>query len=427
MAQLCVKGNQSFAEYCRQLDVPYQKQGKLVVARNKEEIETLKRLKGQGDANGVRNLDIIDAHAMNRLEPNIRGIAALYSGETAVTAPYLLTIALAENALENGATFFLNTVLKRIKCNRKTPSFQVYTSNGVFTSSYVTNSAGLYADKIAAMAGIKGYRIYPCRGEYYILDKRASFMISRPVYPAPVKAAGGLGVHFTTTVEGVTLIGPSAEYIRKRDDVATTRRVMKLLFDEAKSFLPLVSPQYFIRSYAGLRAKQAPPSEGGFRDYVIEESQTVPNFINLIGIESPGLTASEPIAKMVVDIIDKKEKLNPKTDFNPIRKGILCFEKQDEATKRKLIQQNPDYGEIVCRCEQVTRKEVLDALNNPLGARTLHSIKYRTRAMMGRCQAGYCLHRLIRILKEDFGLSLRDIHLGRKNSYLFTGYRDDVM
>jgi glycerol-3-phosphate dehydrogenase len=362
---------------------------------------------------------------MKRLEPNIQGIAALYSGDTAVTAPYLLTIALAENALENGAAFFLNTEVKRIRC-LGTASFEIQTNRGNFTASYVINSAGLYADKIARMVGIKGYRIYPCRGEYYVLDKNAAFMISRPVYPAPRKDAGGLGVHFTTTVEGVILIGPSAEYIKQRNNVATTRQIMNLLFKEARSFLPLVSPHYFIRSYAGLRAKQAPPSEGGFRDYVIEESKTVPNFINLIGIESPGLTASEPIAKMVVDMIDKKEKLTSKPDFNPLRKGIIRFAEQDEEMKKTLVQQNPDCGEIVCRCEQITRKEVLDALNNPLGARSLNSIKYRTRTMMGRCQGGYCLHRLVQILVEDFGLSPQDICLNGDNSYLFTGYRSSI-
>lgn len=429
MARLCVTGNQMFEAFCRPLDVPYEKQGKLVVARNKEEVDTLNRLKKQGDSNGVRNLAIIDAHDMKTLEPNIQGIAALYSPETAILSPYLLTIALAENALQNGAQFFLNAEVLRIKRKVAVPSlkkiamFEVHTNNGVLSSAYIVNSAGLYADKIAKMAGINGYRLYPCRGEYHILDKNTSSLIARPVYPAPTKGAGGLGVHFTTTVGGVLLIGPSAEYIQKRNNVATTQKIMQLLFKEAQSFLPLVSPTDIIRSYSGLRAKQAPPSEGGFRDYVIEESKIVPNFINLIGIESPGLTSAEPIAKMVTTIIDKKEKLSPKPDFNPIRKGILKFDNQDETTKRRLIQEYSDYGEIICRCENVTRKEVLDALNSPLGARTLNSIKYRTRAMMGRCQGGYCLSRLIGILMQSFGLGLDEIRLASKGSSLFTSYR----
>ncbi|PIE33671.1 FAD/NAD(P)-binding oxidoreductase [candidate division KSB3 bacterium] len=425
MARLCVEGNQTFEAFCRPLDVPYDKQGKLVVARQKNDLPTLERLKKQGDANGVKNLSIIDAREMNRLEPNVQGIAALYSPETAITSPYLLTIALAENALENGTQFFLNTTVDRITPGKKRGSsgFSVSTNRGIFTSDYIINSAGLYADKIAAMVGMRDYRIYPCRGEYHILDKNTSSFISRPVYPAPVKGDGGLGVHFTTTVGGVLLIGPSAEYIRYRDNLATTRRVMKLLFDEAQSFLPFVSPQDIIRSYSGLRAKQAPPSEGGFREYVIEESRTVSNFINLIGIESPGLTASEPIAKMVTAMIDQKETLEKKPDFIPTRPGFLKFSDQNEATQRRLIQQNPDYGEIICRCENITKQEVLDAVRNPLGAKTLNSIKYRTRAMMGRCQGGYCLTRLVDILMQEFGLALEDVLLGEKDSALFTGYR----
>jgi glycerol-3-phosphate dehydrogenase len=175
----------------------------------------------------------------------------------------------------------------------------------------------------------------------------------------------------------------------------------------------------------GLRAKQAPSSEGGFWDFVIEESDTVDNFINLIGIESPGLTAVQPIAKRVVEIINKKERLNPDPRFNPFRKGILRFEEQDEETKKTLIKQDPDYGEIVCRCEKVTKKEILEAINNTLGARILISFKYRTRAMMGRCQGGYCLTRIIGILREYFELSPQEIILKGNNSYLLTGYRSN--
>ena len=423
MARFCVEGNQSFEAFCAPLDAPYEKQGKLVVARNASEREILKRLKAQGDANGVRNLTIIGSHEMKRLEPNVEGIAALYCPETAITSPYLLTIALAENALANGVRFFLNTEVCKIRKRKSSGAFELHTPQGSFRSDYLINSAGLYSDKIAAMAGVKGYRIYPCRGEYHILDKNTSSLISRPVYPAPLKGAGGLGVHFTTTVGGVILIGPSAEYIQKRENFATTRQIMNQLFKEGQSFLPQISAQSIIRSYSGLRAKQAPPSEGGFRDFVIEENPARPGMLNLIGIESPGLTSAEPIAKRVAAWLDRKEKLERKIDFNPVRQGILKFDAQDETTKRELIHKNPDYGEIICRCENITRKEVLDAVRNPLGARSLNSIKYRTRAMMGRCQGGYCLSRLIDILMQECGMSLEDIHLNGPASTMFTGYR----
>jgi glycerol-3-phosphate dehydrogenase len=333
MAQFCVEGNKSFAELCSQLDVPYKKIGKLVVAKKKEEIKELQKLKQQGDANGVDNLQIIYLNEVKRLEPNIEGITALYSPETAITSPYLLTIALAENALNNGVSFFLNTQVKSItKLNNS--HFRIKTNKREFTSSYVVNSAGLYADKIARMAGIKKYRLYPCRGEYHILDKNVSWLINHLIYPVPQAGAGGLGIHLTPTIDGNILVGPSNEYIKIKDNLSTTSPVMKMVSAEARKFLPLISPQYIIRSYSGLRAKQAPSSEGAFWDFVIEESDKVDNFINLIGIESPGLTAAQPIAKRVVEIINKKERLNPDPRFNPFRKGILRFESKTRITER---------------------------------------------------------------------------------------------
>jgi len=424
MAQFCVEGNKSFAELCRQLDVPYKKIGKVVVAQKKEEIEGLKKLKIQGEKNRVDGLQIIDAVELKKIEPNVKGVAGLYSPETAITSPYLLTIALAENALDNGVSFFLNTQVKSIT-RLNDSHFKINTAKGEFISSYVINSAGLYSDRVAHMVETDKYRIYPCRGEYHILDKNASWLINHLVYPVPQTGAGGLGIHLTPTIDGNILIGPSNEYIKSKDNLSVTSSVIKMLSAEAREFLPLISPGYIIRSYSGLRAKQAPSSEGGFWDFVIEESDTVDNFINLIGIESPGLTAAQPIAKRVVEIINKKERLNPNPSFNPSRKGILRFEEQDEETKKTLIKQDPDYGEIVCRCEKVTKKEILEAINNPLGARSLISIKYRTRAMMGRCQGGYCLTRIIEILRENFNLTPREITLKGNNSYLLTGYRNN--
>lgn len=424
MAQFCVEGNKSFAELCSQLDVPFKKIGKLVVAKKKEEIAGLKKLKVQGDKNRVKSLEIINSGEIKRLEPNVLGTAALYSPETAITSPYLLTIALAENALDNGVKFFLNTKVKKIS-NFNSSGFRIITNRGEFISSYIINSAGLYADKIARMAGTKKYHLYPCRGEYHILDKNVSWLINHLVYPVPQAGSGGLGIHLTPTIDGNILVGPSNEYIKRKDNFSSTFKVMKMLFAEAREFLPLILPQYIIRSYSGLRAKQAPSSEGGFWDFVIEESGTVNNFINLIGIESPGLTAAQPIAKRVVEIINKKERLNSNPGFNPFRKGILRFEEQDEETKKTLIKQDPDYGEIVCRCEKVTKKEILEAADNPIEARSLISIKYRTRAMMGRCQGGYCQTRIMEILRESFKLSPQEITLKGNNSYLLTGYRSN--
>jgi len=422
-AQLCLEGNESYALLCQELDVPYKKIGKLVVAKKKEEIKGLKKLKNQGEKNRVKDLQVIDGDKLKKMEPNVKGVAALYSPNTAITSPYLLTIALAENAHGNGVKFFLNTEVTGI--NRDNSVFRVTTNKENFTASYVINSAGLYSDRISRMVGAEKYRIYPCRGEYYVLDKNASWLVNHLVYPVPQPGTGGLGVHITPTVDGNILLGPSNEYIKKKNNLSSTSKIMKMLTSESRSFLPSISSGDVIRSYSGIRAKQTPSSEGGYRDFTIEESKVVDNFINLVGIESPGLTAAQPIAKKVVNIINKKEKLKINSTFTPFRKGILRFEEKDEETKKALIEKDPDYGEVICRCEQVTKKEILEAINNPLGARSLISIKYRSRAMMGRCQGGYCQTRIMEILREFFKFSPQEITLKGNHSSLLTGYRSD--
>ncbi len=422
-AKLCVEGNKTFNKLCREIDVPYKKIGKFVVALKKEEIIELKRLKKQGEENGVEDLQIIDCKELKKMEPNIQGIAALHSPNTAITSPYGLTIALAENAHKNGTTFFLNTKVTGIKKNNS--GFEITTNKDSFKSTYIINCAGLYSDLISRMAGAEKYRIYPCRGEYFILDKNVSNLVNHLVYPVPKAGYGGLGVHITPTVDGNILLGPSNEYIKNKGNLSSTSKVMKMLVSESRDFLPLISNRDIIRSYSGIRSKQAPSSEGGFWDFTIEESKSVNNLINLVGIESPGLTAAQAIAQKVMQIIKDKESLKSNPTFNPFRKGILRFEEQDEETKKTLIEEDPDYGEIICRCEKVTKKEILEAINNPLGARNLNSIKYRSRAMMGRCQGGYCLTRIIELLKEKYHLDPRDITLKGKYSSLFTGYRSN--
>jgi len=218
---------------------------------------------------------------------------------------------------------------------------------------------------------------------------------------------------------------PAVNTLRKRKIFLRLLKVMKMLASESRSFLPSISSKDVIRSYSGIRAKQTPSSEGGYRDFTIEESKAVDNLINLIGIESPGLTAAQPIAKKVVDIINKKEKLKINSTFTPFRKGILRFDEQDEETKKALIEKDPDYGEVICRCEKVTKKEILEAIDNPLGAKDLISIKYRSRAMMGRCQGGYCLTRIIELLREKYNINPQEVTLKGNHSPLLTGYRSD--
>lgn len=416
-ARLNIEGNRLFKELCQELDVPFNFIGKLVVVKDKTEAKDLKILKRRAKVNGVPSVEIIGLEELRQLEPNVEAQAALYLPTAGITLPYLLNIALAENALSNGVKIHLNEEVKAIL--RKSTGFLVKTTKGVYRTRWVINAAGLYADQVAKMVGIKEYRLYPCRGEYHVLDRCFSGLVNRMVYPVPPKASGGKGIHLTPTIEGNILIGPSSEYIGDKRDVGTTSLVAKRLFREARQFVPKLPSGGIIARYAGVRCKLLPSRTPGFIDFLIEESPQVKRFINLIGIESPGLTAAPAIARMVARLIDKRERLRPNPAFSSRRVGIRRFDGCSLEEKSRLVAKDPDYGEIICRCENVTRAELIQAIRNPLGVRTLNGLKYRTRVTMGRCQGGYCLLRIVDILKELY--PDEEITLKGKGSELFSG------
>jgi len=420
-AKLNVEGNSLMRQLCHELGVKIDYTGKLTVASEKKDIKILKTLKSQGEANGVPGLKILNSHEMRQIQGEIRGISALWSPSTGIISPYGLTIALAENAVQNGVLFFLGQ--KVVSINKQEAVFQLRTGTGdSLECNVLINSAGLYADRICRMLGINEYTIYPCRGEYLILDKRLKGSLKVLVYPAPGSDSAGLGIHLTNTVDGNILIGPSNEYINAPDDYATTTKIMAQLKKEGHELLPGISDRDIIRSFSGLRPKQTSPEEKGFRDFIIESRKDMHGFINLLGIESPGLTCSPAIAHMVKDMVGKILSLKKKADFISERsKKPGTFAELDPEKKAELIAHDPDYGEVICRCEQITRHEILEAIENPLGNRTIDGIKYRSRAMMGRCQGGFCLPKIVEILEKDFAYKPEDYILNRSGAYLFSG------
>jgi glycerol-3-phosphate dehydrogenase len=274
------------------------------------------------------------------------------------------------------------------------------------------------------MIGIDKYKLYPCRGEYLILDKKCSGLISSMVYPVPPKVAGVLGVHLTPTPSGNILIGPSAEFINEREDSRTTKEKAQQLIEGAKDLLPSIPLREIIYAFSSVRSKITPPEEKTSRDFIIKEDAE--NFVNMIGMESPGLTSSSAIAKMVAGMIQNSLDMKPKSDFDPVRKRTVPFSEASRAEQAALIKEDSAYGEIVCRCEQVSKREVLDALNNPISEKTIYAVKYRTRAGMGRCHGGFCLPKIVKLLKEEYGLSPEEIKLKNLNSPLFTGKTKDL-
>lgn len=422
-AKLCVEGNRRIKEWIKILNVPFKPTGKVLVAFDEDEVKELYKLKEIGDTNGVEGLEVIKgSDNVEKICPGVGGaIACMYSPATAIFSPYLLTIALAETALLNGVKYFLNC--KIVEVREENGVFKLKDQNGnKYECRWLINSTGVLSAEFSKLLGIDSYRIYPCRGEYLLLDKNLAPLLKMPIYPVPSKEVGGhLGVHITPTVEGPITVGPSAEYIEDPEDYESTPEIMEKLFEGGYKLWPYFKRSDVIRTFSGIRAKPVPPGDKSFYDFVIKEEETVPNFINLIGIESPGLTSAPAIARMVREIIEKKEILTLKEKFIPSSPRFERFEELEEEEKQRRAKEDPRWGEIICRCEKITKREIIEAIQNPLGAKTLASIKYRTRAMMGRCQGGYCMPKIIEILEREFGYKPEDFQLHKEGSWLFSG------
>ena len=246
MAKLCVEGNRLFEGVCRELDIPYKKTGKVLVAFNEDDMKALEGVIAQGKANGCDGLKLIGQDEIRAIAPGIGGIGGMISPNTAIFDPFEFCIAHAENAMDNGVAFSFESEVTAI--SRQDDAFEVTTPKGVFRSRFIVNSAGLYCDKVSAMLGVDDYKIYPCRGQYYILDKVADSLLDIPAYPVPRPGIGGLGVHLTPTIDGNIIIGPSAEYQDEADDYASTADVMEQLFSEAKALLPAIERRHIIGS-----------------------------------------------------------------------------------------------------------------------------------------------------------------------------------
>ncbi len=424
-AKTNVDGRACFEQLHQELHFPMRIDGKLVIAKNDEELPYLEKLLAQGLKNGVKGLAIIDHNQIKHLEPNVEGKYALFSALTGVISPYQFTIALAENAAQNGTHFLFDEGVTECRpaAGKEESNFTIVTSEGNhFKSRWVINAAGLAADKICQLIGEDRYTVCPCKGEYFITDKVPPSVLGRPIYPVPPKHGAGLGVHLTVSIDRNVLIGPSAEYCDSTDDIQNTQATMQVLKNEAYELMPVLRDVPFIRSYVGIRPKLIQTkSRENFADFVIQPNQKFNHFIELVGIESPGLTASPAIAKMIVDMIGAQEKLKNRERWNPERKTTPSFHTLPVEEQVKLADQDPLYREIICRCELVTKREVVDAINNTLGVTTLDAIKRRSRSMMGRCQGGFCSTKIVDIMIREFGIKPEAIRVNNKQSNLFVG------
>lgn len=416
---LCaVEGNAEFDRVARELDVPFKRTGKLIVGFTEEHRQRLEMFRERGERNGVPGLEIIDRRRMDEIDPSAGGNFAMYCPTSGILDPFQYTIALAENAVKNGAEYYLNTEVTGAE--RAEGRHVLHTSRGDYTARWVVNSAGLQSAAVSAMLGIPGYVIRGVKGEYFVLDKKAGAFAKIPVYPAP-NPDNTFDTHATPTVDGNVLVGPDSKITEDFQDYESTQTGMDGLIETGSRMFRHMKREYFIRNFAGIRPKRVDPETGEVQDFLLECRPEVPGVINLVGIESPGLTSALPLARRAVELLKAREALTPNPSFDPVRKGILRFAEQSAGEKARLVRENPDYGEIVCRCECVTRAEILEAIRSPLGARTVNGVKCRTRATMGRCQGGYCETRITALLRQELGEDVTRVELGPKGSWMFTG------
>ena len=416
-ARFCVEGNRMMDQLSQELDFPFQRCGKVLVGNTDEDMETLKRTLKQGEQNGSQGLEIIDEERLHQLVPAVVGKFAMFSPNSGILEPFHYTIALAENAHENGAEYFFDHEVTAIR--REGSGYVITTTQGDFSTRWVVNAAGLGCGKVSDMLGIKGYKIIGSKGDYIILDKRTGPLLPMPVYPVPSNTY--MGIHVTNTIDGNVTIGPNADLVSNFEYYGVPQENMDYLAKSASDLWPHINKADYIRNYSGILPKWV-DDNGVIQDFKIEiRDDLAPQAINLVGIESPGLTPADPIARYAVSLMKEREELKEKPDFNPRRKGIVRFENLSTEEKARLIQEDPDYGEVVCRCEKVTRAEILQAIHNPLGVSTMAGIKYRTRSMMGRCQGGYCQMRLEQMIEEELGRKETEILYARQGSQVIFG------
>jgi glycerol-3-phosphate dehydrogenase len=401
-ASLNVEGNRMFPQLASELGVPYERRGTYVLAFSSEEMGTLEELKRRGVENGVIGLEIISGDEMRRLEPEVNPSVkgALYAPNGGIVDPFILTIAAAENAIANGIELLLETeALDFIKEGNRIVG--VITKRGTFRCDWVINAAGLFADELMKKAGLEGFEITPRRGEYCVFDKEKS-VVRNVLFPCPTPISKGILV--TPTIHGNTLIGPNAQDIEEKEDKAVTSSGLEEVFSGAKRLVPSLDKRDVIAIYAGLRAS------GSTGDFLIEAPCEVRGLVNVAGIESPGLTAAPAIAEYVINILREEGlRLEEKEDYNPIRPPRPRFSQLSRREQEDLIEKDPRYARIVCRCEMVTEGEIVAAIRSPLPARTYDAVKRRTRCGTGRCQGGFDTPRVVKILARELGISPKEV------------------
>ena len=399
-ARFNVRGNELYSELAQDLGFLFRRNGALVLAFSEAELVRLEALKRQGETNGVPGLEIIFKEEILKKEPHIvpHVYAALYAPTSGLVFGPELAMVLGENAWRNGVEIHLETEVVNIQ--KQTGFYKVQTNKGEFHAKIIINGAGLYSDAISNLVGEKKYKITPRKGEYFLLDRLAKPFIERTVFQLPTER--GKGVLILPTVHDNVLVGPSSEFVDDKDDLSTNAEVLDYIRSSIKKSVVDAPLHLTITTFTGLRAK-----EKDSEDFVIEE--LVDGFFNAVGIESPGLTAGPAIGEYLAELAAEKLGAGKNEGFMSQRHSMPLFHTLSLQEQNDLIELNPAYGNVVCRCEQITEGDVLNSIRAPFGAKTLDGLKFKSRAGSGRCQGGFCAPHLIDLLARERGIAVTDV------------------
>lgn len=409
MAKYNVLGNEMYEELCKEMSVPFKKNGSLVLAFDKEDLFHIEELYERGVKNGVKGLKVINSDELREIEPFVadEAIGALYCDRAGIVSPWELAEALIDNAVENGVELFLESEVLGIE--KIENGFLVKTDKNDLKGKVIINCAGVNADIVNNMIAPKTFEINPRKGEYFVLDKSQGKRVNTTIFQCPSKL--GKGILVTPTVHGNLLVGPDAQDVLDRDDLSTETKNLDYIKFKGSHSIKGINFKENIRTFSGMRAE---PSTG---DFIIGESEVL-GFINVAGIKSPGLTAAPAIALDIVKIVESKGLLKGKKEnFIKAREHKMFMELSSEE-KNNLVKKDSRYGRVICRCEMITEGEIVDAIKRPVKATTIDAVKRRCRPGSGRCQGGFCGPRVQEILARELKMDIKDIILDRKDSYV---------
>ncbi len=394
-----VKGSKMMEKVASELGVKYIKNGSLVLAFDDEDMKTVEELYERGVKNGVKGLFILNREELLKVEPNIGddAVGALHATTGAIICPYGLAIAAMGNAMDNGCELKTNFCVKNIEKNDG--KYLIASENETVEASYVVNAAGLFADELNKNLEDSHFSTHPRKGEYFVMDKAQGSLVKSTVFVTP--SAKGKGILVSPTVDGNLLLGPTADDIEDKTDIETTDEGATKIRSQAMRSVKGIDMRKVITSFAGLRAV------GNTGDFEITAKD---NYVAAMGIESPGLSASPAIAEHIAELLfNMGLKKEENKDFNPVRRPMDFFKTLSKEEKNALIKERPSYGRIVCRCEEITEGEIIDALTLNPRAKDLDGVKRRTRSGMGRCQGGFCSPSVTELIAKISGVAYEDV------------------